>query len=151
MATKIRNRRVTHLMTFALILLFSFCVILLTSFGSIGQFAGQHGQRHGDGERKDRDSQWLAKVAVDKALRVHILQQNAGCTVRTAASHDLRKHKTQVDGAGKCQNKGDADNIFHQRHRNTDELAPCAGTVQRCGTRRISGEMPSIAAMCMTM
>ena len=30
--------------------------ILLTSFGSIGQFAGQHGQRHGDGERKDRDS-----------------------------------------------------------------------------------------------
>ena len=105
MATKIRNRRVTHLMTFALILLFSFCVILLTSFGSIGQFAGQHGQRHGDGERKDRDGHGIAKVAVDKALRVHILQQNAGCTVRTAASHDLRKHKTQVDGAGSAEQR----------------------------------------------
>ena len=50
------------MMTFALILLFSFCVILLTSFGSIGQFAGQHGQRHGDGERKDRDSHALSSL-----------------------------------------------------------------------------------------
>lgn len=139
-------------MTFALILLFSFCVILLTSFGSIGQFAGQHGQRHGDGERKDRDSHGIAKVAVDKALRVHILQQNAGCTVRTAASHDLRKHKTQVDGAGKCQNKGDTLTIFKY---NTTYNVYLAATIPQAyitnGTRTINMMLIALAAVLVVV